>query len=178
MLALAREHQLSAEQVTKIDVFITPARSHRRENLFRGPFKVPGQAYSSMPFALALALLDGRVDPARYTPMAIQDPKITTNIQKINIGFEDGHDVERYCRLEVHTNDGRKLSRDSDFFMFPFPRSDWGEWLQKDGHRLLSAEQLQKLEHDIIEIENLDDVTELMKSVVPTEKAIQTRRTG
>ena len=65
---------------------------------------------------------------------------------------------------------GRTLVRESDRFMFPFPSSEWGPWLQKDGKRVLSLEQLQRLEKLITEVEKVDDVAELMATVVPARR--------
>lgn len=167
LLALATEHKLTVDQVTKIDVFLPVARVGRKAYAFTGPFATTQQAYRSLPYALSVALVYGKVASERYTESAIQDETVTAMARNVTLGYEEGHEVTRYCRLEVHTADGRKLVREGSYFMFPFPPSDWGPWLQKDGKRVLSLEQLQRLEHIIGDLENLDDVSKLMATVVP-----------
>ncbi len=175
MLGLVRQHGLTADNVAKIDVFLPTARSFREEYINRGPFNALVEAYSSLPYALALILVDGRPEVERYkwaAPDSVyNDPAVAQQMQKVSASFEEGHAVERYVRLEVHTTDGRKVMAESDTFLFPFPPSVWGDWLQEDGARLLPLEQLQKLEHLIGDLENLDDVSELMATVVPAGRS-------
>ena len=165
LLAMRREHDLDASNVDAIDVVLTVERSHRKENLFGGPFESSGEAYSSMPFALAVALTHGEVTADHYTEAGISDAGINGVLQKIRVRFEDGHDVARYCRLEVTTADGRRLVRDSDAFMFPFPDDDWRDWLYKDGATVLTEGRLDRLLDQIVNLEQVDDVAEIMASV-------------
>jgi hypothetical protein len=87
-------------------------------------------------------------------------------MQKINVTFEKGHGP-RFARIEVYTTDDRKLVRETENFKYSFPRGAWANWLQADGRRRLSLEQLQRLEHLVSELENVTDVSTLMACVVP-----------
>jgi len=171
LLDLIKVQKLRLDQITNIDVFevdLLEAADRKNELSSRGPFVRPVQAYSSAPYALALVLLEGDVPVARYLDNAdFNDKTVARVMQKINIFFEKGHGP-RYCRIEVHTTDKRKLVSQSENFVYPFPPSVWGEWLQADGKRLLPLEQLQRLEHLISNLENVDDVSKLMACVFPT----------
>ncbi len=175
LLGLVRDHDLTADRVAKIDVFLPTERRFREEFVFRGPFGPGANRFSSMPYALSVALVDGKVGPGRYSDAPV-DEKIARQLPKIEVTFEDGHEIERYCRLEVRTVDGATLIRDADVYEFAFPRSVWGEWLQLDGLRLLSPQQLQRLEQLIGDLESLDDVSELMATVVPSGASDPPRR--
>lgn len=174
-LDLVKEQKLTPEQILKLDAFVSYAEDsveRKNELTFRGPFRNWMDAYSSLPYVFAIVLIDGKADPARFRDDGnLNDKTIAGVMQKINITFEAGHGAVRYCRLEAYTADGRKLVRDSghsrisDNFTFPFPPSEWADWLQKDGRQLLPLEQLRRLEHLISDLENLDDVSKLMASV-------------
>lgn len=174
-LDLVREQRLTPNSVTKIDVFVSfPEESEdRKEELtFRGPFSSWTDAYSSLPYALALGLVDGKVASERFRDDNLDDPVVAKVMHKITTVFEEGHGEVRYCRL-----DARKLVRDSEHsrisenFTLAFPHSVWADWLQADGKRLLSLEQLQRLEHLINDLENVDDVSKLMAFEIPTGNA-------
>lgn len=177
LLDLIKEQKLTAGQVVKIDAFQPYPRDSRIRRdavASRGPFKLAVDAYSSLPYALALVLLEGQVALKWYDDNAdagiFNDKTVAGQMQKIHLSYEDGHESSRYCRLEVQTADGRELTRVAENFAFLFPPDVWGQWLQQDGKRLLSPAQLQQLEHLIGDIENLDDVSTLMASVVPADK--------
>jgi hypothetical protein len=89
-------------------------------------------------------------------------------MHKINITDEEGHGP-RYCRLAVYTKDGRKLVREAKNFAYRFPPAVWGAWLQEAGTRLLPIAQLRTLEHLVVGLEDLDDVSTLMAVLVPPE---------
>lgn len=174
MLDFVKQQKLTAAQVTHLDVFVSFAEEsaeRKKELTFRGPFDTWMDAYSSLPYALAIVLIDGQVAPRRFKDENIHDPAVGEVMQKINMSFEEGHGVARYCRLEAHTMDGRKLVADSgqfkisENFTFPFPPSVWPAWLQEDGKTLLPPEQLHRLLHMISDLENLDDVSRLMVAV-------------
>ncbi len=161
MRTLTKTHGLTPENVAEFRVYIDPERRHRGENLFKGPFQNESEAYSSMPYALALAHLYDEVSPDNYTPETINDDKAKAVIDKIFIQFEDGHDVQRYCRIEVDRKDGQSFSKASDGFTFPFPPAEWGDWLRKDGKRLYDSAQLSELENVVLHLEALDNVKDL-----------------
>ncbi len=174
LLRMITEEKLTAERVTQLKVFVSFAEEspeRKKELTFRGPFKNWMDAYSSLPYAYAIALADGKVDPARFRDGVLNDAKIAEIMGKISMTFEPGHGDGRYCRIEVQTIDDRKLTRDSEHspisekFTFSFPQSDWSGWLHEDGSKKLSAHQLERLEQHIVHLEALDDVSKMMSTV-------------
>jgi len=178
-LKLVKQNKLTVSQVVKIDAFASrpeDSEERRKELTLRGPFQNWTEAYSSLPYALALVLVDGEVSPERFRDGPnLNDAIVAGVMEKIHVIFEEGHGSVRYSRLAVYTTDGRKLVTDSEHsdisgnFTFPFPPSMWGAWLQADGKRLLPLTQLQQLEHLIGDLENVDDVSKLMALVAPTD---------
>lgn len=167
MLRLVKEHRLEPSQVTKIDVFLTTQVAGRKEITFRGPFASHRESYRSLPYSLTISLVDGAAKPERHTMEHLRDPALNAIVQKVNITFEDGHDVARYCRIEIQTTDGRKIVGETDRAQLQFPPEQWGRMLQENGKRVLTMEQLQRLERMLNDLENLDDVSKLMATVRP-----------
>ena len=165
MLQLARDNTLTPDNVANIDIVLHSDRSQRAENLFRGPFSEPGEAYSSMPFALAVVLANGQVTERSYSDAEIRSQNINAIVQKTRIRFESDHANPRYCRLEIETSDGRRLVGSSDRFAFAFPQEDWKDWLYRDGAEVLPEAKLDSLLKQLVALDTLDDVAELMATV-------------
>ncbi len=172
LLDLMAENDLDAARVARVDVFLPAQRQARAEVAVRAPFDRWDDAYSSLPYALAVALLDGRVAPERYTDDVVNDPAVASEMDKVLLNYEGGHETDgRYCRVEVHAAGVQRFVRNANSFVYPFPRSDWVDWLQRDGARMMPGAQLRQLESLIAELENVDDVAELMATVVPPVRA-------
>jgi 2-methylcitrate dehydratase PrpD len=166
LLHLLRQHQLTAEQVTRLRVVLSAERAARDENFARGPFATSLAAYASLPYALARALVDGRVEPCQYTDTEIRNPLIEVALQRIDFQFEQR--PARYCRLEIETRAGARHVASLDQLMFPFPRDDWRGWLQKDGSRLLGKRTVIELERQIKDLETVPDVSRLVAILRPS----------
>jgi 2-methylcitrate dehydratase PrpD len=167
-----KREKLTADQIARIDVvlaFAEDSEERKKEISKIGPFASWKEAWSSLPFSMALVLAEGKVDPAKYyDKLALADPRLVDLMRRIAIRFERGHDSIRYARLEMLLKDGRKLVEDSENFAFPFPESAWADWLRADGDKFLNPEQLKSLEQQLSNLQDLADVTELMRSSTPT----------
>jgi len=172
LLDLVKTRKLKAHGVSRVNVFMLDwheAEARNNEVLSQGPFTASSLAGSSLPYALAVVLLDGRMALDRYAADAdVNDPAVASVMQIIHLTFEDGHG-ENYCRIEVYMIDGSKLVREAETFAYQFPPTVWGDWLQERGSRLLPLKQLKQLEHLVSDLENLDDVSKLMACVVPAD---------
>jgi 2-methylcitrate dehydratase PrpD len=105
-LELIGAHGLRAEEVAAVHVMHT--WWHRNTGYLRqGPFETMEQALVSCPFAVACALVHGRMD-WQTVQQALGDPRVTELAQRITIdgvatwGFTDGE-------VTVVTTDGRRL---------------------------------------------------------------------
>lgn len=166
---LVEKNQLTVDEVSHVDA-VLPAKDSRARELelsCRGPFKPAGRAAASLPYSLALVLLDGKIDAGRFADDGIvNDRTLRSVMQKIDVAFDGGHGT-RWTKLTVHTTDGRKFERESDFFTFELPPDRWDDWLRASGQRLLSPEQLGQLEQLISNLEHVDDVSKLLAAATP-----------
>jgi 2-methylcitrate dehydratase len=68
----------------------------------------------SIPYLVAVALQDGAVSPATFTPRRIQDPTLRPVIKKLTVveepEFTRRYPAESCTRIEVTTTDGRRLT--------------------------------------------------------------------
>jgi 2-methylcitrate dehydratase PrpD len=176
LASLVKDMKLTGEQIVKVDVilaFINDSAERKKELSSTGPFATWNDAWSSLPFSLALVLAEGKVDPNRYhDKKSLGDPRLASLMRRIALRFEGGHDSIRYCRLEIFLRDGRKIVRDSENFAFPFPESAWADWLKEDGGRFLTRKQLESLEHNLRNLENVEDVGALMRLATPSKDKV------
>jgi 2-methylcitrate dehydratase PrpD len=164
LLSMLKTHRISHSRIVKVNVFLAAEREGRKENSFRGPFVDPGAAYSSLPYALAVVMLYGKVVPAHYTSEAIRNPALLDIVSRIEPVFEKGHKNRRYCRLEIMTDDRRKLVGTSEGFMFPFPASMWKSWLIENGTGVLPLHKLELLSSLLADLQDLKSVSTLMSA--------------
>ncbi len=162
---------LTPQQVAKIQAVLPAkgARAREAELSSRGPFDPPQRAHSSLTYCLARVLLDGGLKIPHFDDTSIvNDSEVARVMQKIDIAFEPGHGP-RWAKLTIHTTDGRKLERQSEFFTFDFPAAAWGDWLSASGKRLLTSEQLAQLLDLISNLERVDDVSRLLTAATPAQ---------
>jgi 2-methylcitrate dehydratase PrpD len=144
LLDLMRTHRLQPSKVTRVRVALSHERASRAENFTRGPFKSPAEAYSSLPYALARALLQGEVVAAQYTEDEIKDPRALAAAQEVEIVFEDR--PPRYYRVELVTRAGKSHS----------------------AVRLLGEKNVRDVERQVTDLEHVADVSQLMAALRPS----------
>ena len=173
MLRLVAEHDLTADNVSEVKVFVSfdeDSKERQKELTFAGPFENWMQAYSSLPYAYAIALLDGEISSDRFRDDHVNAPDVMRVIDKIAVVFENGHGQERYCRVVLTTMGGQNLITDSnqakvrDDLGYALPQNEWSSWLDKHGAHLFKSRQLRELERSIVNLDELDDVSQLMRA--------------
>ena len=74
------------------------------------------EADHSLPYMIAVALIDGEVTPAQYVPARIVKKDVQDLLQKVNIrpdaAMSAHFPTEMPCRIEIELNDGKRLSID------------------------------------------------------------------
>lgn len=170
LLELLTEHNLSANDVKAIRVTYTSindAPARKREVSNRGPFEKPVEAYSSLPYGMALALLEREIPYQRYADdlsmMIYNDPKVATEMRKMRVEFAAmPGKSDRFSVLELETVDGRNFRRESDSLSIDFGPEEWGGWIRKYGTNVLSASKLDRLEAGLVELERVENIADLM----------------
>ncbi|MGH2882084.1 MAG: MmgE/PrpD family protein, partial [Solirubrobacteraceae bacterium] len=119
LLELRAEHDLSADQVQRIEL-----------DTFQVAYDIIGggeegskyevrskeEADHSLPYLLAVALLDGQVLPEQYLPERIAAPDVQELLRRVEVS-PDPELSERFpeqhsARVKVHLRDGRVLERE------------------------------------------------------------------
>ncbi|HEX6122288.1 MAG TPA: MmgE/PrpD family protein, partial [Ktedonobacterales bacterium] len=135
LLELRAAHGLdaaSAEQVTRIAVTIFDVVYHiigGGEEGNKQEVRTKEQADHSLPYLLAVALLDGEVGPAQYRPERIARADVQALLRRVEVR-PDAAMSARFpeampCQVEIHLRDGQVLrSEKADFegfFTRPMP---------------------------------------------------------
>lgn len=106
---IMQEAGLSDQDIAKVDVrtFAQAAA------LFPGLPDTTSQAQYSLPFALAVRLVHGRIGPNHITEAGLTDTNVAQALSKIDITEDPRHSerfpLGRWSDVTVHTHDGRVL---------------------------------------------------------------------
>ena len=130
------------------------------------------QADHSLPYVLAVALIDGRVMPEQYTPERIQGEDVQTLLRAISVdpspSFSKRFPKEMPCRVEITLKDGRVVQQEtSDYEGFFTRPMSWETAVQKF-NQLAAPNASQGQRVSIVEaVANLEQVSvrELMKQL-------------
>lgn len=109
VMALVRDHDISADQVAQIKV----ETFHEAKRLNAIPTNTE-QAQYSLPFATAAALLRGTIGVPEITQDGLSDPAIMEMARRVEISetepFNAAFPARRFARVHLHLKDGRVLS--------------------------------------------------------------------
>jgi len=163
MLELIREHGLTPDNVERIVVDFSSQRANHAAGHAPAPFTSRWAAVSSGPFQLAIALLDGDIDPARLD--AYYDPAIAAVAKRIEVRLVDAA-MQGYAALHITTTDGRLLEAERERY-----RADPKEravWLRRHvGRRSFPLDKFARIEETIDKLETLSHISELTALLRP-----------
>jgi 2-methylcitrate dehydratase len=186
ILELKQEHGLRGEDVERIEV-----------DIFDVAYKIIGggeegdktrvrtkeQADHSLPYMVAVALLDGQVMPEQYLPERIVRDDVQELLRRVIVRRSDEltrrFPAEMPCRLTVHLRDGRVLVRKkSDYQGFKSRPMDWTAAALKFERLAQSAIDRALLGEIEAAVQNLDEirVRELTRLLAHTGKIKEWRR--
>ena len=121
------------------------------------------QADHSLPYLIAVALLDGEVTPVQYRPERIQKSDVQNLLRKVIVRSNDEYSAafpqEVPCKVTVHLNDGQIFQKETrtypGFVNSPLP---WNE-VEEKFHRLANACGDRVLRETIVNaVANLDQI--------------------
>lgn len=133
VLALQQEHDFKAEEVSHIDIDIFDV-AHRiiggGEEGDKTIVHSKEQADHSLPYMVAVAILDGQVTPAQYLPERISRPDVQTLLRKVLIrplpAFSQRFPSEMPCHITVTLANGLELQKTSaDYLGFHTRPMTW-----------------------------------------------------
>ncbi|MFB3915258.1 MAG: MmgE/PrpD family protein [Terriglobales bacterium] len=118
-LQLRREHQINADDIEHIDVTVFNVAYHiigGGEEGDKSTAQTKEQADHSLPYLVAVALLDGQVMPEQYAPERIVQPDVQKLMKKVLIrasqAYSESFPDQMPSRVAITLRDGRVLERE------------------------------------------------------------------
>jgi len=175
MIDLTRKHNISAEAVKQVDVYLPFGDENKaRQSIlaYQGPFLSLTDATSSLPYALSLVLIKGVVQAEFYTDQAFAENIVGKLPSQIQLHFrpEDAHRSPRYCRLNVLLKNGQVLQSEKEGLSYAFPKEDWQAWLENLDPGLLGPSRLSQICEMVADLENMKSISELLRLLTTTSK--------
>lgn len=131
LLQLRQEHQFKAENVRgiQVDVSIAGYSDLSERALDSRNVRTREDAEASIPYLLAVALLDGEVSAEQFTPDRIQSPDVQSLIQRIvswpSLAYSQDFPTSLKCKVRVGLKQGQIFETEKDgyegFFRQPMP---------------------------------------------------------
>jgi 2-methylcitrate dehydratase PrpD len=109
---LLREGHIEPGSIAKIEAFVPPL-IHRLVGRPLQPAMTPAYARLCLPLLSALMLIDGHIDPRRFTPEVFADPAIGALAGKLVITLDGNDDPNALApqRIVVTRTDGKTIER-------------------------------------------------------------------
>lgn len=139
VLELRAEHQLAAENIAAVDVEVFEVAYHIIGGGEEGDKQLVAtkeQADHSLPYMVAVALLDGQVTPAQYAADRIGRQDVQDLLRRVIVRPDpmlSARFPERHaCRVQIHLRDGRVLRREKeDYEGFHTRPASWQMLVEK-----------------------------------------------
>jgi 2-methylcitrate dehydratase len=166
VLDLKREHGFAAKDIAGIEIDIFDVAYHiigGGEEGDKTLVRSKEEADHSLPYMIAVALLDGQMMPEQYRPERIQRDDVQTLLRKVTVRSSDEYTRrfpdEMPCRVAVMLRNGRVLVAERrDFEGFPTRPTRWVTVVDKF-ERLAEPYTTRELRARIVEtVEHLDTV--------------------
>ncbi len=124
----------------------------------------------SLPYCVGVALMDGKVGPAQFTPKRFSDPVLLGLLQKVGVvedpGFTDRYPAAMSSRIIIRTRSNQELIRQVDYPK-GHPRNPLTDHEVEAKFRelakgRLSSRQISRLLDRLWHLEQVKDIDELM----------------
>ncbi|HEU5369980.1 MAG TPA: MmgE/PrpD family protein [Ktedonobacterales bacterium] len=119
VLELRAAHQIRPEEIERVSIAIFDVAYHiigGGEEGDKQQVRTKEEADHSLPYMVAVALLDGDVSPAQYLPERITRADVQRLLRQVSIQPDEAlsrrFPAEMPCRIQISLKDGRTLSRE------------------------------------------------------------------
>jgi len=178
VLELRKEHSLSGEEITKIEIEIFDVAYNiigGGEEGNKTVVRTKEEADHSLPFLVSVAILDGQVMPEQYRLARIQNQDVQALLRKITVkpspSYSRRFPEEMPCCIALTLRDGRKVTKEKqDYEGFRTRPMSWERAAEKF-EKLTAPYAEQSLCREIIgAVSNLEaiqisDLTKLLAEV-------------
>lgn len=135
------------------------------------------EADHSLPYIIAVAILDGQVLPAQYSPTRIQGNDVQSLLRKVrvtpNAAFSRRFPAEMPCRITIKLTDGQTFVKEKrDYEGFITHPMEWATAIKKFEqltHPFISSAVQVMIEESVADLENrsLRDLMSLLGNITP-----------
>lgn len=178
VLELKQEYGLIGEEIAKIEIEIFDVGYNiigGGEEGDKTLVRTKEEADHSLPYLVAVAILDGQVMPEQYKPVRIQSQDVQTLLRKVTIRPSEDYSRrfpdEMPCRITLTLRDGRRMMREKqDYEGFRTRPMSWETAVKKfEQLVLLHTERslCQEIIHAVSNLESIQvsDLTRLLGRV-------------
>jgi 2-methylcitrate dehydratase len=178
ILELKKEYDLSGEEVTRVDVEIFDVAYHiigGGEEGDKTLVQTKEEADHSLPYLVAVALLDGQVMPEQYRPDRIRNQDVQSLLREVTIkpsaDYSRRFPDEVPCRITLTLRDGRRLVKEKrDYEGFQTRPMSWEtavEKFEKLTSLYIERSLCRKIIHAVSNLESIEvaDLTKLLGKV-------------
>jgi 2-methylcitrate dehydratase len=139
ILELKKEYGLSGEEITKIEIEIFDVAYNiigGGEEGNKTIVKTKEEADHSLPYLVAVAILDGQVMPEQYRPLRIQSQDVQELLRKVSVkpspSYSQKFPGEMPCRITITLLDGKKVTNEKhDYEGFRTRPMSWERAVEK-----------------------------------------------
>jgi 2-methylcitrate dehydratase len=178
ILELKKEHALGGEEVAKIDIEIFDVAYHiigGGEEGNKTLVRTKEEADHSLPYLVAVAILDGQVMPEQYQPDRIRSEDVQSLLRKVTIkpsaDYSRRFPNEMPCRITLTFRDSRRVAKEKrDYEGFRTRPMPWETAVEKfeklvapHTDRSLCQEIIRAVSH--LESIQVNELTELLGKV-------------
>jgi 2-methylcitrate dehydratase len=178
ILELKKEYALSGEEVAQVDIEIFDVAYHiigGGEEGDKTLIRTKEEADHSLPYLVAVALLDGQVMPEQYQPDRIRSQDVQSLLRKVTIkpsaDYSRRFPDEMPCRITLTLRDGRRVAEEKrDYEGFRTRPMSWETAVEKF-EKLVAPytdrSQCQGIIRAVLHLESIQvsDLTELLGKV-------------
>jgi 2-methylcitrate dehydratase len=178
ILELKKEYALRWEEVARVDVEIFDVAYHiigGGEEGDKTLVRTKEEADHSLPYLVAVALLDGQVMPEQYQPDRIRSQDVQSLLRKVTIkpsaDFSGRFPDEMPCRITLTLRDSRRVVKEKrDYEGFRTRPMSWERVVEKfEKLTLVYTERslCRKIIHAVLNLESIEvaDLTKLLRKV-------------
>jgi len=152
----------TADDVVSIRVSVPVERQKIDILHSTGPFEDSVRSTQSAAFQMAMLVVDGELNFARYADF--NNPQIMAVVRKTSFEFVAGRPL-RYAKIEVFTKDGTRHMREGTHFAFP-PQDPY-TIIERYAARLLPGSQIRRFVDLLGNLEQVSDISQLTACLVP-----------
>ena len=139
VLELRKEHSLSGEEITKIEIEIFDVAYNiigGGEEGNKTVVRTKEEADHSLPFLVSVAILDGQVMPEQYRLARIQNQDVQALLRKVSVKpsstYSRRFPEEMPCRITLTLRDGRRVVKEKqDYEGFRTRPMSWERAVEK-----------------------------------------------